>query len=178
MTCSATCWCLHQRIRGRLTPCDADSKLRHSLESEEWSEDTSMSVKQGDPTLAAESKCPVSHIGSSFDPFDGDPYDFYAVARREEPIFYNPQIDYWVVTRYNDVREIFLDSATFSAGVALELIKPLCPAAAQVVVDSGLRFNPAMVDQDPPSIPATASCGASPLPRRRSASWSRASGRW
>lgn len=109
-----------------------------------------MSVKEGDRTPAAESNCPVSHIGNSFNPFDGDPYDFYTVARREEPIFYNPQIGYWVVTRYNYVREIFLDSATFSAGVALELIKPLCPAAAQVVVDSGLRVKPAMVDQDPP----------------------------
>jgi cytochrome P450 len=69
-----------------------------------------MSMKEGDRTLAAKSKCPVSQIGSSFDPFDGDPYDFYAVARREEPIFYNPQIGYWVVTRYKDVREIFLDS--------------------------------------------------------------------
>jgi cytochrome P450 len=56
----------------------------------------------------------------------------------------------WVVTRYNDVRDIFLDSATFSAGVALELFKPLCPAAAQVVVKSGLQINPSMVDQDPP----------------------------
>jgi len=102
------------------------------------------------PLTTTESKCPVTHIGNGFDPFDGDPYDFYAMARREEPIFYNPQLGYWVVTRYSDVRQIFLDSATFSAAVALELIKPLCPAAAQVVVDSGLRFNPAMVDQDPP----------------------------
>ena len=98
-----------------------------------------MSGKASSRPSTTESKCPVTHIGSSFDPFDGDPYDFYTTARREEPIFYNPQLGYWVVTRYNDVRQIFLDSATFSAGVALELIKPLCPAAAQVVVDSGLR---------------------------------------
>jgi hypothetical protein len=46
-----------------------------------------MSVKEHDRALAAESKCPIRHIGSSFDPFDGDPYDFYTVARREEPSF-------------------------------------------------------------------------------------------
>jgi hypothetical protein len=100
------------------------------------------------------------------------------MARREEPIFYNPQLGYWVVTRYNDVRQIFLDSATFSAAVALELFRPLCPAAAQVVVESGLQVSPAMVDQDRLPIPGTASCGASPLPRRKYPSWSRASGRW
>jgi cytochrome P450 len=110
-----------------------------------------MSGKADSRPLTTESKCPVTHIGSGFDPFDGDPYDFYTTARREEPIFYNPQLGYWVVTRYNDVRQIFLDSATFSAAVALELFKPLCPAAAQVVVESGLKVSPSMVDQDPPA---------------------------
>jgi cytochrome P450 len=109
-----------------------------------------MSGKAGSRPSTTEAKCPVTDIGSGFDPFDGDPYDFYTKARQEEPIFYNPQLGYWVVTRYNDVHEIFLDSVTFSAGAALELMKPLCPAAARVVVDSGLRLNPAMVDQDPP----------------------------
>ena len=110
-----------------------------------------MSERKGSRPLTTESKCPVSPIGSRFDPFDGDPYDFYTMARREEPIFYNPQLGYWVVTRYNDVRQIFLDSATFSAAVALELFEPLCPAAAQVVVESGLQVSPSMVDQDPPA---------------------------
>ncbi|MDO8430928.1 MAG: choice-of-anchor Q domain-containing protein [Candidatus Binatus sp.] len=59
----------------------------------------SMSGKAGSHPLTTESKCPVTHIGSGFDPFDGDPYDFYTMARREEPIFYNPQLGYWVVTR-------------------------------------------------------------------------------
>ena len=53
-----------------------------------------MSEKAGSRPLTTESKCPVTHIGSSFDPFDGDPYDFYTTARREEPIFYNPQLGY------------------------------------------------------------------------------------
>jgi cytochrome P450 len=66
-----------------------------------------MSGKASSRPSTTESKCPVTHIGSSFDPFDGDPYDFYSMARREEPIFYNPQLGYWVVTRYNDVQQIF-----------------------------------------------------------------------
>src|SRR5260370_33962153 len=89
----------------------------------------------GKAPLTTESKCPVTHIGSGFDPFDGDPYDFYTMARREEPIFYNPQLGYWVVTRYNDVRRIFLDSPTFSAAVALELCRPLCQSASQAGVE-------------------------------------------
>ena len=32
-------------------------------------------------------------------PFLDDPYEFLAKARREEPVFYSPEIDHWVVTR-------------------------------------------------------------------------------
>jgi len=98
----------------------------------------------------AASKCPVTGMGAAFDPFDGDPYAIYAQARREEPIFYSPQIGYWVVTRYDDVEKIMLDSETFSAANVLDLIKPLCPEAAKIAMESGVRISPSLVDEDPP----------------------------
>lgn len=96
------------------------------------------------------SRCPVSRIGQSFDAFDGDPYAFYARAREEEPVFYSPQIGYWVVTRYDDVRRVMLDSDTFSAANVLEMIKPLCPEALRIAVDAGIKISPSIVDEDPP----------------------------
>src|SRR5215469_8202088 len=95
-------------------------------------------------------RCPVSHISANFDAFDGDSYGFYARARREEPVFYSPQLDYWVVTRYEDVERVMLDSETFSAANVLELFKPLCPEALKIAVDSGVRISPSIVDEDPP----------------------------
>ncbi len=95
-------------------------------------------------------RCPVSHLGKSFDAFDGDSYAFYARARQEEPVFYSAQIGYWVVTRYEDVQRVMLDSDTFSASNVLEMIKPLCPEAAKIAGDAGIKISPSIVDEDPP----------------------------
>ena len=98
--------------------------------------------------------CPMSSIGQRFDPFDGEPdriYPLYHEARRAEPVFYSPTIDYWVLTRYDDVKAALEgDPGVFSAGNALELITPLCPAAIDVAVTRGVVISPSVVDEDPP----------------------------
>jgi cytochrome P450 len=95
--------------------------------------------------------CPVSHVGKAFDAFDAESYPFYARARVEEPIFYSPQIGFWVVTRYRDIREILQgDPAVFSAEKVLELLKPLCPVAMNKAIEYGLAVSPTIVDEDPP----------------------------
>jgi len=100
---------------------------------------------------ATPAQCPVTGIGKAFDAFDAESYGFYARARREEPVFYSPQIACWVVTRYADVREILQgDPQVFSADNVLELLKPLCPAAMQKAIDYGLAVSPTIVDEDPP----------------------------
>jgi cytochrome P450 len=100
--------------------------------------------------MSTAGKCPVTGLGETFDPFDGDPYAFYARARREEPVFYSPAIGYWVITRYADVERVMLDSETFSAAIVLEMVKPLCPAAAAIAIESGVKISPSIVDEDPP----------------------------
>ena len=96
--------------------------------------------------------CPATSLGQRFDPSDGEPYEFYTQARKEEPVFYSPQIDYWVVTRYQDVYDILHGAPeTFSAANALEPYTPLCPAAMNKALESGVITSPGMVDEDPPS---------------------------
>lgn len=98
--------------------------------------------------------CPVSGLGARFDPFEGEPtliYPLYAEARRIEPVFYAPEIDYWVITRYDDVRTALGgDPEVFSAAVVLDLVKPLCPAAGKIALEHGIRISPSVVDEDPP----------------------------
>ncbi len=44
--------------------------------------------------------CPVTNLSADFDPLDlSDPFPLLAHARQEQPVFYSPAIDYWVVTR-------------------------------------------------------------------------------
>jgi cytochrome P450 len=92
--------------------------------------------------------CPV-HEG--FDPlseeFLADPY----AAMPDEPVFYAPSLDYYVVTRYADVEQVFLDPDTYSAATAqLPLVK-LEPEAMAILAEGGHRPQPSMVSLDPPA---------------------------
>ncbi|UZF55069.1 cytochrome P450 [Gordonia polyisoprenivorans] len=53
-----------------------------------------------------------------FDPyaygFHEDPYPTYARLRREAPVYYNSELDFWALTRHADVRSAFRDSVNLS----------------------------------------------------------------
>ncbi|HJR19178.1 MAG TPA: cytochrome P450 [Actinomycetota bacterium] len=61
-----------------------------------------------------------------YSPFDyeihEDPYPTYARLREEAPVFRNDEIDFWALSRHEDVANAFRDSALFSSamGVSLE----------------------------------------------------------
>lgn len=96
-------------------------------------------------------RCPFRDLDAQFDPIDAERmYDFYAKARPETPIFYNEQLDVWVVTRYDEIHHIMRDTDTFSASAVLDLVKPLTPEAGRVVMEAGVRIAPCLVDEDPP----------------------------
>jgi cytochrome P450 len=96
--------------------------------------------------------CPVH---AEFDPLS--PHylqDPFAVMRElavgEEPIFYSPAIDYYVVTRYEDIEAIFHDHETFSAGAAQLPLAALSEEAGEILLGGGHRPAPSMVSLDPP----------------------------
>jgi cytochrome P450 len=96
--------------------------------------------------------CPVH---SEFDPLSPDHLqDPFAVMRdlpaREAPVFYAPAIDYYVVTRYEDIEAIFLDHETFSAAAAQLPLAALSEEAGALLLGGGHRPAPSMVSLDPP----------------------------
>jgi cytochrome P450 len=91
-------------------------------------------------TVAAPA-CPHADLGRDFKPFDlAEPFAFYARARAEAPIFYSPEIDYWVVTRYDDIRDIFRNPATFSSENTQSPFKPR-PVTVQKILDDAEFAN-------------------------------------
>ncbi|WP_280458580.1 cytochrome P450 [Nocardia carnea] len=64
-----------------------------------------------------------------WDPFDRDiardPYPVYRRLRREAPLYYNDEHDFYVLSRYDDIDRALLDWQTFSSsrGPILEIIK-------------------------------------------------------
>jgi cytochrome P450 len=101
-------------------------------------------------TIAEAASCPVHR---NFDPlaedYLADPYPIMSAARDEAPVFFSPEVDMWVVTRYDDLEAIFKDPATYSAATAQRPVFPLT-AKAQTILEEGFRATPVMSDCDPP----------------------------
>ena len=107
------------------------------------------------PAATRPDGCPVSARAAGFDPFsDGyqqDPPDYVRWARDQEPVFYNPALGYWVVTRYAAIKQIFRDNLTFSPSIALEKITPTGPEANAVLASYGFALNRTLVNEDEPA---------------------------
>ena len=77
-----------------------------------------------------------------FNPFDhsfqSDPYPTYRWLRDEAPVYYNAQLDFWALSRFDDVLAATLDTETYTStkGVALE--------------DDGQGAANSMIHMDPP----------------------------
>jgi cytochrome P450 len=56
-----------------------------------------------------------------------DPYELYARLREEAPAYWNPDLRFWVLSRFDDVLDAFRDHETFSSagGISLENRRPL-----------------------------------------------------
>ncbi|MFI5953993.1 cytochrome P450 [Cryptosporangium sp. NPDC051539] len=92
----------------------------------------------------------VSELATSFDPLGehyDDPYSFYAEARRDEPVFYSPRLDAWVVTRFADIDAVIKDPAVFSSVNSLRPIRSPYPATIAVLMN-GYPQTPDHVTSD------------------------------
>lgn len=54
-----------------------------------------------------------------FNPYDydfhDDPYPIYARLRDESPLYHNPEIGFWALSRHSDVLRAFRDSTRLSS---------------------------------------------------------------
>jgi cytochrome P450 len=108
---------------------------------------------QSDPgTRKPPSEMPAaSKTAEAFRPFSEDylqnPYLFFDKARESEPVFYSPEMDYWVVLKYEHIAEVYRDPETYSPVNARHPVTPICPAAAAVRDEQQLGIEPSLVDE-------------------------------
>ncbi|MEA2227102.1 MAG: hypothetical protein QOF04_732 [Solirubrobacteraceae bacterium] len=104
-----------------------------------------------EPAQAPAPACPMHDVAKDFRPFDlTDPFDFYARARAEEPVFFSEELDYWVVTRYEDIHAIFKDPKTFSSENTQAPYKARPPEVMQVLQDGGFTAYSGLSARQPP----------------------------
>lgn len=98
--------------------------------------------------------CPVSAQAAAFDVFGAayqlDPAEALRWARAREGVFYSPKMNYWVVSRYDDVKAVFRDSVTFSPSNVLEKVTPSPPEAMAVLARYNYAMNRTLVNEDEP----------------------------
>ena len=95
--------------------------------------------------------CPVDHGFSPLsDAYLRDPYSELAARRDETPIFYSDELGYLVVTRMEDVTEVFLNHEVFGSDNVQDPVWPICEEAQAVL--AAPDFNPVAVmsNRQPP----------------------------
>lgn len=96
--------------------------------------------------------CPIHNFSDDFDPLDlSNPYPLLEKARDEDPIFYSPAIDYWVVTRYDDIKAIFRDHDTYTAENTITPIVPFSDTVKAMLSDGDYTPQPVLSNNVPPS---------------------------
>lgn len=116
-------------------------------------------------------RCPVAH---AYDPLavaratDADRAAVYQALHDEAPVFQNPATGAWVITRYEDVRQVLLDKERISAVGSIGIDKPSTyPSEVQAVLASGYERFPGIIEMDPPEHTAYRELvGGSFAPRR------------
>jgi cytochrome P450 len=95
-------------------------------------------------------KCPVNHGFTMMDPdFVQDPYA-QCPALLEQPVFFAPELDAYVVTRYRDIDAMLPDVEHYSSSNTASPINPPAPEALQALADRGYSLKPNLINADPP----------------------------
>jgi cytochrome P450 len=114
-----------------------------------------MTTQSTSNAASATGRCPYAGgVGNEFSFFKGgyqqDPAGSLSWARANEPVFHDDETGYWVVTRHDDVKKVFSDSASFSAAVTLAPVTPPSQEAGEILGKYGFGPTPVLVDSDQP----------------------------
>jgi cytochrome P450 len=81
----------------------------------------------------------VAVAAVEFDPYsyelDEDPYPVYRWLRDRAPVYHNERLDFWALSRFDDVLEASLDWRTYSSarGTVLELMSAEMPVGPMII---------------------------------------------
>jgi len=90
------------------------------------------------------SGCPIDHEFTTFaDDYLTNPYPQLERIREQNPVFYSKKLGFLVLTRMEDVTEVFRDHEVYSSANVQDPVFPICDRAAAVLAAED--FNPVAV---------------------------------
>lgn len=92
--------------------------------------------------------CPVTSLSESFRLTNSQLEGVLLAARVNTPVTYLPDIDFWAVTRYEEIKEVLADRNRYSASIALDPIERLSPEVLEYLKASNFNPKPLLVPND------------------------------
>lgn len=103
--------------------------------------------------MVTDSPASPHSFAHSFNPYDGeslrDPHEMFARMRREQPVFFSPQLGMWIVSRHSDICSVLRDPARFSSHDAFAGGAEMTPEALALAA-TGYPVTRTPIDSDPP----------------------------
>lgn len=92
----------------------------------------------------------TSDVGWLQQDFLVDPYPRLAELRKQSPVFFDEELGYYVVTRYDDIERCLVDRTTFLAQGASSPVWPPVEEAQRILTEQGYKRVPTLNNADPP----------------------------
>lgn len=93
-------------------------------------------------------QCPVSALSDTFRLSNEQLEAVFHKARAESPTFYLDDIDYWAVTRFDDIKTVLGDKDRFSAEITLQPLRPIAPEVIAVFKERGFSPRPTLSNNE------------------------------
>lgn len=97
---------------------------------------------------AASRECPVSSLSDTFRLTNEELEAVFRRARAESPVTHLADIDFWAVTKYDDIKAILSDKERFSSEITLEPLNPLYPEAVQLLKERNFAPRPTLSNNE------------------------------
>ena len=96
----------------------------------------------------APAQCPVSALSDTFHLSNEQLESVMQRARAERPVFYLDDIDFWAVTKYDDIRTVLGDKERFSAEITLQPLRPVAPEVQALLQERGFAPRPTLSNNE------------------------------
>ena len=96
----------------------------------------------------APEQCPVSALSDTFHLSNEQLEAVFRRARKESPVVYLEDIDYWAVTRYDDIKTVLGDKDRFSAEITLQPLRPIAPEVIELFKARAFSPRPTLSNND------------------------------
>ena len=94
------------------------------------------------------SQCPVSSLSDAFHLSNEQLETVLKKARNESPVYYLDDIDFWAISRFDDIKTVLSDKERFSAEITLMPLNPMAQEALDLLQQRNFSPRPTLSNNE------------------------------